>query len=234
MTKIITFSIDKKIFDSFPAYQRAILVVSNVNNNQLTKLNESIANEAIRIKSSISLEDPRLIAWRDAFTMLGIKVRDFKPSIDALIRRILNDKPLGSINPIVDIGTVISLQFLLPAGAHPILSDTTDVRLVVANGNDVELGDSIHPSEEVPAGEIVLLDSNRVATRRWVWRQTNLSRINDKTRDFYLNIDLLDMSLQEQDVVIEKALKLVRDVFVVDCSVITLSAAHPFESVEMS
>lgn len=191
MSQQIKFSVDERIFEKFPEYRRAILVVTGVSNSQTSTLDDDIAKIAQSVKDDVNLEDPRITAWREAFASFGIKAREFRPSIDALVRRILNDKPLGSISPIVDVGTVVSLRFVLPAGAHPILSDTANVNLTIASGEEIEISDGTHPSEQVPSGEPVLLDNGRVATRRLVWRQTSQSRIDKSTTGFFLNIDAL-------------------------------------------
>src|SRR5579863_8488713 len=115
MTKQITFSVGAQIFDMFPDYRRAILVVTGVNNTRTSTLGDEVAQITRTVKETVTLEDARIVAWREAFATFGIKARDFRPSVDALVRRVLNDKPLGSISPIVDVGTVVSLRFVLPA-----------------------------------------------------------------------------------------------------------------------
>lgn len=234
MTNQIEFSVDKQIFATLPGYRRAILVVSGVNNKQVSVLGDEIAEIAKNVKDNLSLDDPRITTWRDAFVSFGIKVHDFKPSIDALVRRIHNDKPMGSINPIVDVGTIISLQFVLPAGTHPILHDTTSVRLILAKGKEVEVSDGMHPSEKIPVMEPILLDSDRVATRRWVWRQTNQSRINENTRDFYLNIDALGI-IDESTLnnAINYSRDIIRRTFGKDCELLVLTTSNPIQVVEI-
>ncbi len=230
MPRQIEFSVNAQIFERCPDYRRAILVVTGVNNTQSSLLGDAIASAAADVKNNMTLEDRRLVAWRDAFAAFGIKVRDFKPSIDALVRRILNDKPLGSISPIVDVGTVISLRHMLPAGAHPLLADSTFVKLTLARGSEAEISDGEHTVEPVLVGEPILLDTDRIATRRWVWRQTNQSRIEASTQDFYLNIDALDtVSDTDLQSAIEEAKILIKEVFSKDCQVIILSVFNPVQ-----
>src|SRR5690606_16831845 len=139
--------------------------------------------ERVDTIKDMDLQDARLVSWREAFAREGMKARDFRPSIDSLARRAIAGKPFGSISPIVDIGTIVSLEFVVPAGAHPILPDTRTVDLTRARGdeNDVTLDGK---EEIVPQGEIILKDTDRPAARRWVWRQTPLSRIDQDTTSF--------------------------------------------------
>lgn len=223
----ITFQISDEIFQAAPGYRRAIIVATGINNSApVTQLAGEIKALAENIRQTVANDDPRIVAWREAFKNGGIKPRDFRPSIDALVRRILNDKPLGSISPIVDIGTIISLKYILPAGAHPLLTDSMNIILKRAAGELTVLEDDVMTT--VPAGEIVLVDTNHVATRRWVWRQTEYSRIDNSTTDFYLNIDALNcIDDQTLEHAITTAQTLLTDIFNIESKVVVLSQTQP-------
>ncbi|MFY9228111.1 MAG: phenylalanine--tRNA ligase beta subunit-related protein [Candidatus Microsaccharimonas sp.] len=189
----LTFRADKEIFEKHPGFRRAVIVVRDVSNKG--DLSDQVQEQVASIKA-LDPQDVRLTAWSEAFAVEGMKVRDFRPSIIALVKRIQADKPFGAISTIVDIGTIASLKFVLPAGAHPILADTTDVTLEYATGDEIDI--SLEGKTEiVPAGELVLKDNGRIATRRWVWRQAPISRIDNKTTDFYLMLDALSVISDE-------------------------------------
>ena len=218
----------------FPGFRRGIVVVNNINNATQSPLENDIEELALKIKSTVGLTDPRITAWQKVFDTFGIRTHDFRPSVEALVRRIHNDKPLGSINPIVDIGTVVCLSNILPSGAHPILDDTKEVRLCIAGGNEVEPSDGVHPEEHISAGEPILMDNDRVATRRWVWRQTNQSKISNLTTGFYLNIDALEVITDEEHKnSIDLANRFIKQVFGKEGFVITLSSNNPVQTVEV-
>lgn len=228
MMNQLTFQISDEIFQIVPGYRRAVIVARGVNNSApVPRLGEEIARLTENIRQAVTNDDPRIMAWREAFKDAGIKPRDFRPSIDALVRRILNDKPLDSISPIVDIGTIISLKYVLPAGAHPLFADSTDISLQQASTEDLVVSED-GAMTTIPKGEIVLIDKHRVATRRWVWRQTEHSRIDHITTDFYLNIDALDCI---DDRTLERAIgdtqTLLTDVFGIESEVTILSRVHP-------
>lgn len=192
--KEITFSIDSSIFEKHQNYRRGIVIAKDVVNEG--DLSEEVLQRVDMIKE-LDLQDARLVAWREAFAREGIKARDFRPSIDALARRAIAGKPFGSINPIVDIGTIVSLEFVVPAGAHPILPSTKRVDLTRAHGDENDVAPD-GKEEIIPQGEIILKDTDRPAARRWVWRQTPLSRIHQDTSAFFLNIDALDSMSDEE------------------------------------
>jgi DNA/RNA-binding domain of Phe-tRNA-synthetase-like protein len=71
-----------------------------------------------------------------------------------------------------------------------------------------------------------------VATRRWVWRQTNQSIIDEDTKDFYLNIDALEI-IDEKTLrdAISRAKDIICQTFGKDCKLIILSATNPIQVV---
>lgn len=55
---------------------------------------------------------------RDLFHKIGIEPTRTRPSSEALLRRVIKQKPLYHINSIVDSGNYCSLKFLLPVGLY--------------------------------------------------------------------------------------------------------------------
>ena len=97
---------------------------------------------------------------------------------------------LPSINALVDLGNVVSLRHLVPAGAHAIDVVTGDIALRPATGIEdfVALGSEAveHPERgEIifPEGDIVVL------TRRWTWRQGQHTLAGPSTRAVEFNVD---------------------------------------------
>lgn len=220
----ISFSVDSSIFDKHQGYRRAIVVAKDVSN--IGDLSERVEESVDQLRG-VDLQDARLVSWREAFLQEGMKARDYRPSIDALARRVLSGKPFGSINPIVDVGTIVSLETVAPAGAHPILPGTKSIDLVRADGDEVDI--TLDGKEEViPRGEIILKDTGRPATRRWVWRQTSFSRISQNTTGFFLNIDALDcVSDEDLKKSIELAEELILGTFGIEAMHFVIDKAKP-------
>ncbi|HEX9637941.1 MAG TPA: phenylalanine--tRNA ligase beta subunit-related protein [Acidobacteriota bacterium] len=63
-------------------------------------------------------QDPRVAAVRSLFRSLGIDPTKRRPSSEALLRRILQNKPLSRIHPLVDACNLLSLELLLPIGLY--------------------------------------------------------------------------------------------------------------------
>jgi len=132
---------------------------------------------------------PRIAAWREAFRTLGYKPGDFRPSIEALLRRVLRGQELLTINALVDIGTVISLRHLLPIGGHAIDVLTQDIALRPATGEEVFIPFGSEELEHPMPGEFIFVEGDVVLTRRWSWRQAQHTLVTPETRALEFNVD---------------------------------------------
>ena len=191
------YSISEDIFRKYPGYVRGVVLATGVHNGaspeELIGLLRQ-AEELVRARLNLETlaEQPAFKSWREAFRAFGAKPADFRPSIEAMARRVLRGDPLPSINAIVDIGNVISLRYLLPAGAHAIDLLTGDINLRLADGNEdfVALGsqDGAAPEHPLP-GEVIFAEGNTVLTRRWVWRQGSHTLTLPESTMIEFNID---------------------------------------------
>ncbi|HQF00261.1 MAG TPA: phenylalanine--tRNA ligase beta subunit-related protein, partial [Anaerolineae bacterium] len=132
---------------------------------------------------------PRIAAWREAFRTLGYKPGDFRPSIEALLRRVLRGQDLPTISALVDIGTVISLRHLLPIGGHAIDVLTQDIALRPATGEEVFIPFGSEELEHPLPGEFIFVEGDVVLTRRWSWRQAQHTLVTPETRALEFNVD---------------------------------------------
>ncbi|MBO8173367.1 MAG: hypothetical protein H0Z33_15970 [Bacillaceae bacterium] len=61
---------------------------------------------------------PAIQSWRDAFKKIGMDPSRYRPSSEALIRRVLQNKPLYWINTAVDVNNFLSMYYGLPFGIY--------------------------------------------------------------------------------------------------------------------
>jgi DNA/RNA-binding domain of Phe-tRNA-synthetase-like protein len=189
-----SFTIADDVFARFPGYVRGVVLAHGLTNGpspaELAALLRA-AEDTVRrtVDAATIAEHPRIRSWREAFRASGSKPSEYRPSIEALIRRVTRGDPLPAINALVDIGNVISLRHLLPAGAHAIDQLMDDLWLRPAKGSEsfVALDGQIveHP---VP-GEIIFVEGEQVLTRRWVWRQGTATLIQSGTTAAEFNVD---------------------------------------------
>jgi DNA/RNA-binding domain of Phe-tRNA-synthetase-like protein len=192
--KDLIYAIADEVFARFPEYRRGVVIVHDVKNGaspaelvQMLRKEEGAARA--RLNAETLTAEPRLASWREAFRQLGYKPGDFRPSIEALLRRVLRGQDLPSINALVDIGNIISLRHLLPVGGHAIDVLTQDVALRPASGAEEFVPFGSDGIEHPVPGEFIFTEGRKVLTRRWIWRQANHTLTRPETAAIEINID---------------------------------------------
>ncbi len=192
--KELHYTVSHDIFRRFPGYVRGVVMAYDVTNHASSDALIGMlraAEESVRGALSIDelAEHPRIKSWRDAYRAFGAKPAEFRASIEALARRVLRKEPLPSINALVDIGTVVSLRHVVPAGGHAIDVLTGDIALRFATGREefVPLGSD--QMERALSGEVVFVEGDTVLTRRWTWRQADHTATRLETRAIEFNVD---------------------------------------------
>lgn len=126
--------------------------------------------------------------WREAYKTFGAKPTKFRPTHEAMARRLLKDGTWPDINPVVDIYLTNQTDHLLPHGGYDATTLAGDLSLYVSPGNEPfePLGGG---QEATEPGEIVYRDQQRVLTRRWNYRDCDATKITEHTTDFVLVIE---------------------------------------------
>lgn len=190
----IHYSISKEVFEKFPGFCRGVVVATGLTNGPApAELTASLREAEAALPSILSidtiLENPKISNWREAYRSIGIKPTEFRPSVEALSRRVLRGEPLPSISTLVDIGTLVTIRHLLPTGAHAIDHLTGDIDLRFASGEETFIPFGSDQVEHPLPGEIIFAEGNTVLTRRWTWRQANHSLVVSETTAVEVNID---------------------------------------------
>ena len=188
------YSISEKIFSHFPGYVRGVVVAHEVTNGpsppELVNLLRE-AEESVRSRLSLEqvAEEPRIKTWRDAYRAFGAKPSEYRSSVEAMARRVLRGDALPSINALVDIGNVISLRYLVPAGSHAIDVLQGDIEVRVATGHEDFLAFGSTELEHPQPGEVIFVEGDVVLTRRWTWRQAEHTLTLPETTAVEFNVD---------------------------------------------
>lgn len=191
----LTYRVHKRIFDQFPGYRLGVLVFTGLDNTgsrpDLLALLRAAEESARKKVTGAVTDQPVVAAWRDAYMQFGAKPSEHRSSIEALLRRVTKPDALPTISPLVDIGTIISIKHLAPAGVHPLRHSETVIDLRLAHAADRFVAAANEPAEEVKPGEVVLADQHEVLTRRWTWRQSVNTRMLESTSAAFFNVDAL-------------------------------------------
>jgi DNA/RNA-binding domain of Phe-tRNA-synthetase-like protein len=213
----LTYSISDKIFERYPGYRRGVVLASDLRNGPspqalIQMLRE--AEDAVRAQVNIEniAEHPRIKPWREAYKAFGAKPSAFRSSIEAMVRRILRGDQLPSINALVDIGNIVSIQHLVPVGGHPLDELTQDISLRFASGDETFTPFGSSEIEHPTPGEVIFTEGDTVLTRRWTWRQANYSLTLPETRNIEFNIDRLPpVEVQEIHTIAHQVIELVNE-----------------------
>jgi DNA/RNA-binding domain of Phe-tRNA-synthetase-like protein len=193
-----TYRIDREVLQMFPGYRLGVLVYSGSDNaGSRTELTQLLRDTEESVRKGVVgnvTENVVVAAWREAYRRFGAKPAEYRSSIEALLRRVLKPDSIPGINPLVDIGTAVSLMHLVPTGVHPIRHEATAIELRLARSGDHFLPAAGQEPESVTPGEVVLADQCEVLTRRWTWRQSANTRMEPSTKRAFFNVDALGIS----------------------------------------
>ena len=192
--KGVNFSISNDVFTQFPGYVRGVVLAYGVKNGDSSEELISLmrgAEEHLRMQLNLETiaEFPRIHSWREAYRSFGAKPSKFRPSIEAMARRVLRNEELPSISALVDIGNVVSLRHILPAGGHAIDFVQGDITLRPALGDEEFIPLDSDQLENPTPGEIIFVEGKTVLTRRWTWRQGKHTLVVPETTDLEFNVD---------------------------------------------
>lgn len=213
--KELTYSISQEIFDKYPGYARGVVLAFEVHNGpspeKLLKLLRD-AESSVRTQASIEniAEHPRIKPWREAYKAFGAKPSEFRSSVEGMARRALRNEQIPSINTLVDIGNLVSLQHMVPVGGHSMDELSQDIALHIATGEENFIPFGSSEVEHPLPGEVVFVEGNTVLTRRWTWRQANYTLTLPETHSIEINIDRLPpVEMEEMHAIANQVMGLV-------------------------
>lgn len=191
------YAISTSVLSLVPEFRRGVVVARNLTNGVgNTDVGALLAFEWDRASQNAQRSnEPHVRIWDDIYRRFGANPERDTPSIQFLLQQATKQKPLRSINTLVDLFNVISLRYGLPCGGDDLDAlDPAGIELDRARGDEcfASLGkpDRIeHP--EVGEVVYVTLPSRRVMCRRWNWRNGAFSKITAGTRNVAINIDAI-------------------------------------------
>ena len=118
------FTVSGDVFEKYPETRIGVVIAANVRNTgsgeEITKLLENIQTlTKERFEINTLAENPSIAVWRNVYNSFGSKPRDYRSSIEALIRSVLNGRGIRHINKLVDIYNYISLKYSISSAIRP-------------------------------------------------------------------------------------------------------------------
>ena len=136
----MTIQISNKIREACPQLALAIIICEVKNSVTSDKLWYEIDTEIQRINTTYSLEEinkrPEIGATRKIYKTLGKDPNRYRPSAEALCRRIVREIPIYQVSTLVDIINLVSVRSGFSIGGFDIEKIQGNIRLDVGTAAD--------------------------------------------------------------------------------------------------
>ena len=190
-------SVDTAVLSLRPDYRALLLVATGVAGGPSDEASDAALRAAegharSRLTGRPPESLPEIASWREAFAGFGVKPRQARSSVEALLRRV--EAGLPRVDRLTDLYNALSITHLIPFGGEDLDHYTGPPRLVRATGD--EPFDTVADGEPVTItadpGEVLWRDDLGVTCRRWNWRQCVRTRLTENTGTVLFILDGLD------------------------------------------
>ncbi len=214
LEKHMAIEIDPKIWEKFPHLKVGVLIAHGVHNDRDSQSLDILRAAETKAKDKYEKADlasvGKLIDWREAYRSFGYKPSQARCSVDALLRRVVKDKPLPDISPLVNLYNSVSLGHTLPAGAEDLDRVEGTVKLTLAHGDEPFTAIGADAPELAKEGEVIYRDDREVTCKAWNYRECDKTKITPQTENVALVIEGLEhTSLYELSSALKELKKLV-------------------------
>lgn len=187
------FSIQDTLAKKFPKTTISIILAKNIkvekNLPKLDTLRINILKDVFdKNKDLVFAEIPAVKTWRDIFREFGAKPSDYKSSIEALLKRVMKEE-FPSINSIVDIYNLVSIQNGVPSAAYDLDHIKGNIQIRFANGTESFLPLGSDKQENPKEGEVVYTDDEKIICRRWNYRDCDQTKVTLDSKNIVFFID---------------------------------------------
>jgi DNA/RNA-binding domain of Phe-tRNA-synthetase-like protein len=201
--------VDLKVSDEmaqrYPDLRISFLTVRGMDN---TGESEALGNELREAEQRFrgqfadqpALEaDRRILAWREAYQSFGVNPKKFRPSAEALLRRVVKGDPVPWISKAVNAYLLAELFYLLPVGGYDVTGVKGDVHLRLSKGGESFTAIGSDKPEQTDAGEVVYADDEKVLTRRWNFRDCDQAKVTTGSKDIALFVEATSAAIQTEE-----------------------------------
>lgn len=186
--------LDGSVLSAHPEYVAVLVTATGLVPGGPSSTSERLLREAEAFAADLNQtgdlgEVPQIAAWREAYQSFGVRPRQARSSVEALVRRAPSGLP--RIDRLTDTYNAMSVLHLIPIGGEDLRAYAGAPTLTVATGQ--ESFDTVADGEPVidhPApGEVIWRDDLGVTCRRWNWRQCTRTRLTTATTDALFILD---------------------------------------------
>ena len=186
--------VDESVLELRPDYRALLIVATGVRGGPSDEAGDAALRRAeegarSRLAGAPPESLPEVAVWREAFLAFGVKHRQARSGVEALLRRVAAGLP--RIDRLTDLYNAISVEHLVPVGGEDLDRYVGPPRLVRAAGDEhFETMAGGQPAVVAPdPGEVIWRDDAGVTCRRWNWRQCLRTRLDETTTDALFILD---------------------------------------------
>jgi DNA/RNA-binding domain of Phe-tRNA-synthetase-like protein len=177
------------VADGFPEAEIRLVVAYGLDNTTPWPETDQVRAEAeAAVAAGTVSADPAVnesvASWQEAYRAFGTNPKRFRPSVDALLRRVTKSGVLPRISPAVDAYNSVSVLSSLPAGAFDLDRVRGDIEIrLAAEGDRFEPLGEPGAWEDTRPGEVIYADSSSVLTRHWNHRDCHRTMLRADSRN---------------------------------------------------
>lgn len=181
-----SIDIDPLVKSRLSGFNIAFASYQDVNvGSSSSELAQELSEEEDKTRKSLDLEsmrlDPGIIESRRGFKALGVDPARYRPSQEALLRRIIKGESLYQINTGVDVCNLLSVRFRVPMGLYDSDKIEGSPRLRIGSSQDIYM--ALNGREVQCEDKLILCDERGVLGSPYVDSQR--SSVTPKTRNFF-------------------------------------------------
>src|SRR6478609_969220 len=193
-----TFHLDPSVTALLPELRVGVVIASGFDNRRSGEQSAAmLAQAAEQVRQRVEDAEiptlPEIAPWREAYRAFGVKPSKYRSSIESLYRSAAAGS-LRSINPLVDLYNVVSLQAGSPCGGEDLAALDGDIHLTRATG--AESFTPLGMTEDQPPipGEIIYRDQTGAFCRCLNWREADRTKLTEETTNAILCMEGVDPS----------------------------------------
>jgi lysyl-tRNA synthetase class 2 len=132
---------------------------------------------------------PEVAGWRQVFGSMGVKPSKYRCSLEALLRRVLKENSLWTVNSVVDLYNCVSVRTLFPMGAFDLEKVKGDLSLRFGREGETFSPLGKGDEERVSCEHVVYADSEKVCCWLWNHRDSRLVGLDETSRRAVFFVD---------------------------------------------
>ncbi|MBU0976564.1 MAG: lysine--tRNA ligase [Patescibacteria group bacterium] len=211
-------TINNGVFEKYENINVGVAIIMGVDvKKKADELNELMSKLTRGIEATLSAEDiddiPQIASYQGMYKAMGVDINSRKSSPEAMLRRIVEEEVLYSVNSCVDAYNAAVLMTQISTGAFDLdrIKLPVTVREAKTGEKIVIIGGEV---KRLKDGEICYFDKVGAYNMDFNFRDAERTKVTEKTKNLWINVEGVCNITREQ---VADALKLTVDLITKYC-----------------